>query len=65
MAKYTLQKGLEKLIKSVIIENFHGEERQEDEKLDDTINSDKWVEDGINDEHEELTKEIGHSLQEY
>tara|TARA_E500000178_G_C17037751_1_gene764389 strand:- start:428 stop:682 length:255 start_codon:yes stop_codon:yes gene_type:complete len=56
MVKYNLQKGLEKLIKSVIIENFHGEERQEDEKLDDAINSEEWVEDGVNDEHEELTK---------
>ncbi len=54
--KNILQKGLEKYVKSSIIETFHGNERISDEKLNDSINSDLWIDDGIHDENEELTK---------
>ena len=56
MVKNSLQKGLEKYIKSTLIESFHGDERKDDEQLDGSLNEDLWVEDGINDENTELTK---------
>lgn len=56
MVKNSLQKGLEKYIKSTLIESFHGDERKEDEQLYGSISEDRWFEDGVHDESEELTK---------
>lgn len=54
--KNILQKGIEKYIKSSIIETFHGEDRVNDEKLKDSINSDLWIDNGIYDESDQLSK---------
>ena len=51
-----LQKCIKKYIKSSFIENFHEENRIEDEELKNSINYNLWIDNNINDESEELVK---------